>query len=140
VNRSVPRLESLTSEIQLSLYKQFKFELPKMTQVSVTPQQDTIHAVPAKTRTQSGMKIETTPACFSTVLARNWKTSHRLSRHTKDTPGKSSLHGMSVYNLICAVYSFKLATGLDIGCVRAIFKVPEEFVMLAGTEPLVYIE
>jgi hypothetical protein len=29
---------------------------------------------------------------------------------------------------------------LDVGHVRAIFKVSEEFVTLAGTEPLVYIE
>jgi hypothetical protein len=56
-------------------------------------------------------------------------------------PRKSPLHDAYCIDYISdSLWLIELVIGIDIGRVRCIFKVPKEFIPLAGAEPLAYVE
>ncbi|KAI0346082.1 hypothetical protein BDW22DRAFT_1460424 [Trametopsis cervina] len=110
-SRSIPPLP-ITSNTLIPAFKQFKIELPPMTQVSKSSTWDVIRAHPAKPISIGSAKSATPMDC-STVLARERSsTDHTASN------------------------------GLTVGRVRAIFRLPKDLCQHARLpdHPLAYIE
>lgn len=88
----------LSTTTRVAVYKQFKRELPVMTQVSKTPEEDTIHAVPAVVQEVCGFEIEASPSRFSTVLARPGTLSRRAQASTSaGERGGAEFHAAGVH-------------------------------------------
>ncbi|EKM57347.1 uncharacterized protein PHACADRAFT_194904 [Phanerochaete carnosa HHB-10118-sp] len=121
VAQSVPKLSELSRNTCIDVYKQVRFDLPVMTQVSRHAVSDVVQAVPAQKTLMSGVEIESTLAHFSTVLA--YRNAHRLEGSRVNGSERAA----------------DVQDHLAVGRVRVIFRAPDAWSKLAP-HPLVYVE
>lgn len=89
---------TITNQTKLSVYKQFKIDLPPMRQVSKHPMSDTICVVPSKVKVFQGVELGSDPERCSTVLAR---TDDRSASVVSSTGRSDPINGMSTAPLPC---------------------------------------
>ncbi|KIP01316.1 hypothetical protein PHLGIDRAFT_27025 [Phlebiopsis gigantea 11061_1 CR5-6] len=113
---AIPNQLTVRDEMRISAYKQVKLTLPQMSQVSKKHERDTVRAIPKKS---AHGRLGPTSAQFSTVL---------VSGHDSETVNASTTNSTE-----------HPLTGVRVGQVRLIFRVPPEFAVLAKKQ-LAYIE